>query len=75
MRNEKSHIHGEGFGDSHNWKELMTGSNKCSVYFCNDCQATFNHFYDAESNIHKAIEKSGIVDVCQSSDLKPVEGK
>lgn len=74
---QKSHIHGEGFGHSHVWirggtnqggfGQGLTASQKATAYMCPNCGSSFSHQYDVVPNIFQAIENAGVVDVCPNN--------
>jgi hypothetical protein len=65
---ETSHIRGEGFGSSHDWRgDTPQDNSKRTFYKCAGCGATFCHHYDAEPNIFAAMRLAGVVDQCRAS--------
>ena len=65
-----SDINGQGYGSSHDWERGETNQNpinytdKFTRYHCRRCKAVFNHYYDIERNIFKAIRQANIPDKC-----------
>jgi hypothetical protein len=66
-----SHIHGEGHGSAHAWREegsAQVGGAPAALrrtdYRCADCGATFTHRYDCEPDIFRAMWRAGVPGVC-----------
>lgn len=82
----KSKINGKGYGSCHTWIRTKTfqwykipgwvkdkmdsGKFSRSDYICNNCEATFSHYYDSIPNIFEAIKSSGIPNQCFDPDTR-----
>ncbi len=69
-----SDIHGEGYGDQHNWKRQETyqvGARpmfKGAVYVCRNCPVSFVHRYDLIPDIFEAIKVSRVPEKCKKEE-------
>jgi hypothetical protein len=66
-------IHGEGYGDKHNWENKGTEQNynqdyRNTLFICKDCDQYFRHYYHITPDIFDQIKISGITKECVKKD-------
>lgn len=64
---DTSHIRGDGYGSSHDWRGDTPQDNSKRTFYTCSCGAAFCHYYDAEPDIFAAIEQSGMPDSCPAA--------
>lgn len=74
-----SDLNGNGFGDSHNWKNLgcrqwgTRGGPAVGYWECKDCGQRFEHYYHETPNIHDAMREQKVMDFCHDYHIKEKE--
>lgn len=72
-----SDIMGNGYGSSHDWRDLGTSASRATLYKCVACGRSFAHHYPSTPNIFEAIAKARFIDAppipdkCAAVELAP----